>query len=140
MADEQQIEWDSFHGIRYDLVYSFQGVPGATWTLDSTHTGTGGRMVIIRNINPSEPKRVWQVITYVPEGSEPIVQAVAYFDGSSVQLNWNFLGDPVSGSPKFRVMRGGQLLATLPATTLSYLDTTVASGQRYTYEVKYFAN
>lgn len=138
--EQQEMVWDSIKDIRYDLVYSFQNPPGPPWTLDSTFTGTGGRMSVIRNINKNEPKRIWQIVSHVGEGSEPKVRAIVNFDGSGVYLEWNFLGAPVSGSPKFRVHRNGQLLATLAATTLAYLDTAVASGQRYTYEVKYFAN
>lgn len=142
IVEPEQIEmvWDSIKDLRYDLVFSLQGTPGSTWTLDRTFTGTGGRMSVIRNINQAEPKRIYQIITYVGEGSEPIVKAIIAFDGSSVLLEWNFIGLPVSGNPKFRVHRNGQLLATLPSTALSYMDTTVAAGQHYTYEVKYFAN
>lgn len=137
---EIELAWDSIRNLKYDLIYSPQGMPGVSWVLDSTHTGTGGRMVVIRNIVKAEPKRIYQIVTHVPEGSEPIVKAYVNFNGSSVLLEWNFLGAPAAGNPKFKVVRNGQLLATPPAATLNYLDTTVASGQTYTYQVQYFAN
>jgi hypothetical protein len=138
--NEQEILFDTFPGIRYDILQS-TNPQGPFTALLSTHTGTGSRMSVIYPINKNEPKRYFAIKQHIPEGSEPVTCAIVAWESPYyVLLEWNSMGPPVAGSPKFRIERNGTLLATLPATQTSYKDTTVQSGQRYEYAVKYFAS
>jgi hypothetical protein len=54
---------------------------------------------------------------------------------TQVNLTWRGSTDNV-GISNYLVFRGGSLLATLGATTLSYTDITVSANSKYTYTVK----
>lgn len=54
---------------------------------------------------------------------------------TSARLTWSYLQGPLVAT-HFRILRNSAVIATVPATTLSYVDNTGALGQTYNYQVQ----
>lgn len=70
-----------------------------------------------------------------PATMEVEVSAVTNFDGSEVTLSWTAPAGSYPATAGYAVYRNGALLANVPFGTNTYVDTTVVSGQTYTYSV-----
>lgn len=131
--DEIEIAWQSYQRVTYVLQSSTDLV---TWAEVGRWSGDGTMQSVV--YGQTIPRRYFRMLELIPEGSEPFVRAIVAFSGSHVLLEWNRFG-PAPGSPKWRIERDGQVIATLAAHITSYNDTAVQPNRTYTYAVKYFA-
>jgi hypothetical protein len=54
---------------------------------------------------------------------------------SEIDLSWSPGSDPQSGVKKYYVVRNGTKIATLTSTSLSYQNTGLAAGAKYSYYI-----
>lgn len=108
--------------------------PNSGMCLDDQYAKTdNGNQVWIYTCNGTDAQK-WNV----PTISTPKPAAPTSLKGSvvntSVTLNWTASNS--TGIANYKVLRDGQVIATLGATITTYADSNVTSGQTYSYQVQ----
>lgn len=129
MPREIEIQWWSEQGVTYQLRYSDD--LGSTWTLlPIVYQGDGTLKSVVFPANEAV-ERIFTFISQVPKG----FNVVTAWDGTYVLLERS----PFAPGDKHRIYRDGQLLGTINPNTLTFKDSTVVPGSRYTYTAQIYA-
>lgn len=108
--------------------------PNSGMCLDDQYAKTdNGNQVWIYTCNGTDAQK-WTVPTIsTPRPAAP-ANLKGSVVGSGVTLNWT--ASSSTGIANYKVLRGGQVIATLGATITTYADNNVTSGQTYAYQVQ----
>ncbi len=138
MADEIEVEFQTYSGIQYDLQETSDFV---TWGTIATKQGNGQKQSHIVQIIPGQ-KRFYRLLQKF-QSMEPLyLRAIASWDGSGVTLEWNAIGGATDPNARYHLIRDGQTPGIpLPLTTTSYRDTrTITSAKTYVYTLPIYAS
>lgn len=136
MAHEHENQWQSYVGVNYTLQATTDFV---TWTtLVDKRPGDGTLQSHIDTLDG--PRRFYRLLQEF-SGKEPLyLLAIASWDGSGVTLEWNSIGPSPQSNLAFHALKNNAQVAVVPLADTSYLDTTVSSGQTYTYSLPIYAS
>ncbi len=138
MADEMEISWQSYKDVQYDLQETSDFI---TWGTIATKQGDGTLQSHLVQVLPGQ-KRFYKLLQKF-SGKEPLyLRAITSWDGSGVTLEWNAI--EVSNDPNARyhlIKNGGTPgIPIAPLSVTTYRDTSVSSGQKYTYTLPIYAS
>lgn len=134
MAREQEIEWQSYVGVSYELqsTADFQ-----SFQLVQTYQGNGAKQSYLPPMTGAQ--KHYRLKQTVKDGNEPLdFRAVTAFDGSYVKLEWSLYLQPVAGT--FKVFRDTQQIAVVPF--MSYQNVYVHSqpgAGTHSYSITYWS-
>lgn len=134
MAHDQEIEWQSYLGVTYELQSTLDG---HTWQVVQTFQGNGQKQSYIPPIVGQQ--KTFRLKQTFKNGEEPLdLRAIVAWDGIYVRLEWSLYLKPIAGT--FKILRDNQQIAEIPMTsfTTAYIHSQPGTGT-HTYSVTYWS-
>ena len=112
-------------GIGTNSNYGGGGGGGASWARSSAQA-----VSYTTGSNPGNGSVLLQ-----PVGADPPTNLTATYDSSTGAVALSWIASPTSTVTGYEILRGGNKLANVSASTTNYTDTTAPAGQTLTYTV-----
>lgn len=133
MAREQEIEWQSYVGVSYELQST---VDGHSWQVVQTFQGNGQKQSYVAQTTGAQ--KTFRLKQTFKDGEEPLdLLAITAWDGTYVKLQWSLQASPLAG--RFKILRDNQQIAEVPFMSImnTYTHSQPGTG-RHTYSVTYW--
>lgn len=138
LPDHQlELSWEAKAGRKYNIMRSAE--PSAWVDFAGPYDGEDDTLFVLQ-IPAQGSKWFFKLVISVPEGYSVPAYAITALSGQYVILNWENLGPATYPGAHYDVMRDGTTLVSQNSTSVSYKDTSVASGRTYVYDVRFFSS